>query len=211
MVVPAWANTSKLPRRCRTLAPKGKFCLSVLQSLRITFEGKSKIRAQNVTPFPQSTVLVSSSETSWTRQVSVQWVTLSWFLGRSPLESCKLLTVVTSCGEEFPQTCMLWRTTSVCRIQPATAGFFQSPSLLCRRRRWWMQLIPRCPLQPSYKSVTCTSAVLICLREEDENCAWYSKCSRSMHLHSGIVIFWWFSTPLLNSIIRLGCGWILNQ
>lgn len=48
MVVPATANTSEVARR-RSLVLLGQleFCLSVLQSLRMISEDKSKIRAQS--------------------------------------------------------------------------------------------------------------------------------------------------------------------
>lgn len=43
----------------------GWSCACLFSSLSwMTFEGRSKIRAQNITLFPQSTVPVSSAETS---------------------------------------------------------------------------------------------------------------------------------------------------
>lgn len=46
-------------------------------------------QVQSTASFPQCSVSVSSSETYWTRQVSVRVVTLSRLLVQSPFDSCK--------------------------------------------------------------------------------------------------------------------------
>ena len=146
----------------------------------MTIKGKSKIRAHGITAFPQSTVLVSSSETSWTRQVSVQSVIMSRFLVRSPLlvlqasDSRDILWW----GVATDRT--VWRTASVTLtlVQEKVVGAAHSrvPSSAL------LQVCGFCHASP----------VLTYLREEDQNCAWCSKCSRSIHLRSGVVIFWRF-------------------
>lgn len=88
-VVPVTASTSEVPRCCRSLVLHVRTSWSSAYLCWMTFEDKSKIRAQNTASFPQCTVSVSSSETYWTRQVSVWLVTLSRVLVQSPLESCK--------------------------------------------------------------------------------------------------------------------------
>lgn len=99
----------------------------------------------------------------------MQLVTLSRFLVRSPLESCKLLIVVTSCGEEFPQTAQCEEP-----LPYATCHGWLFSVILTLVLEELMDaadsLVPSSALL-QVGGLYHTSSVLIYLREVNQNCA----------------------------------------